>query len=393
MQHVMATMNGGANAFIPHGFCYSWNWKLLSLHVVSDGLIGLSYVVISAALTYLVMKARREIPFSTMFIAFGVFIVACGFTHFIEILTLWRPAYWFSGFVKAVTALASVITAALMPRVVPVVIRTIREANASQEQKIQLAAAIEANEAKSQFMATMSHELRTPLNAIVGYADLLDSEVAGTINTEQRSFLRRLASSASHLLELITQVLEFERVSTGVERPFMDMVNITVLLSDALSLVAPVAAQKRLAVRAEIPEGLIFVTDATKVKQIVLNLLSNAVKYTERGEVVLKAQASPSGLLIEVADTGIGIAPSDQARIFDPFWQADRSLTRTAGGAGLGLAIADRFTRLIDGSLHVESEAGAGTKFSLKLPPGVLPDHQISYSTYTAPRVGVLRTV
>src|SRR5262249_24386640 len=97
MQHMMAAMQGATESFLPHGVCYSWNWKLLSLHVASDALIGLSYVVISAALTYLVMKARREIPFSAMFIAFGVFIVACGFTHFIEILTLWRPAYWFAG--------------------------------------------------------------------------------------------------------------------------------------------------------------------------------------------------------------------------------------------------------------------------------------------------------
>ena len=393
MQHMMTAMQGATEAFIPHGFCYSWNWKLLSLHVVSDGLIGLSYVVISAALTYLVMKARREIPFSAMFIAFGVFIVACGFTHFIEILTLWRPAYWFSGAVKAVTAIASVITAALMPKVVPVVIRTIREANASEEQRIRLAAAMEANEAKSQFMATMSHELRTPLNAIVGYADLMDAEVAGPINREQRSYLGRLSMSARHLLDLITQVLEFERISTGVERPFMDMVNITAVLDDTLALVAPVAAQKRLALRAEVPDGLVFVTDATKVRQIVLNLLSNAVKYTEEGEVLLKAQLVPSGLVIEVSDTGIGIAPQDQARIFDPFWQADRSLTRKAGGAGLGLAIADRFTRLIDGSLRVESEPGAGTKFYLKLPAGVLPEHQVTSTSYASPRLGVLRTV
>ena len=392
MEHLMAAAQGAADGFIPHGFCYSWNWKLLSLHVVSDALIGLSYVVISAALTYLVMKARREIPFSAMFIAFGVFIVACGFTHFIEILTLWRPAYWFAGVVKAITAVASVVTAALMPKVVPVVIRTIRDANASQEQKIRLAAAMEANEAKSQFMATMSHELRTPLNAIVGYADLLDSEVAGPINNEQRSFLKRLGTSAAHLLGLITQVLEFERISTGVERPFMEMVDVSHLLRETLTLVAPVAAQKHIELRAEIPGGLTFVTDATKVRQIVLNLLSNAVKYTERGEVSLTARYAPSGLVIEVADTGIGIEPRDQPRIFDPFWQADRSLTRTAGGAGLGLAIADRFTRLIDGSLRVESEPGVGTKFWLKLPAGVLPDSQVAQATY-APRLGVLRTV
>ena len=124
----------------------------------------------------------------------------------------------------------------------------------------------------------------------------------------------------------------------------------------------------------------------------MLNLLSNAVKYTETGAVTLKAQLVPSGLVIEVADTGIGIDARDQARIFDPFWQADRSLTRRAGGAGLGLAIADRFTRLIDGSLRVESQPGVGTTFYLKLPAAVLPEHQVVQPSYTG-RLGVLRPV
>src|SRR5689334_5457639 len=146
----------------------AWGWPLLTLHALSDAVIGLSFVVISAALTYLGIKARRDIPFSAMFIALGVFLVACAFTHFVEIVTLWQPAFWFSGVSKAATAIASVVTAALMPRIIPVAIQTVRELRTVEEQRVRLETAIQANEAKSQFMATMSHELRTPLNAIVG---------------------------------------------------------------------------------------------------------------------------------------------------------------------------------------------------------------------------------
>src|SRR5678815_5125861 len=106
MLHLMIAWQAGASSFIPGGFCYSWDWKLLTLHAASDGLIGLSYVGIAGALTYLVIKARRDIPFSPMFIAFGLFIVACAFTHFVEMVTLWRPAYWLSAAVKTVTAVA-----------------------------------------------------------------------------------------------------------------------------------------------------------------------------------------------------------------------------------------------------------------------------------------------
>jgi len=379
MLQLLTAAQSAASDFIPHGFCYSWNWKLLTLHAVSDGLIGLSFVVIAAALTYLVIRARREIPFSPIFLAFGLFILACAATHFVEIVTLWRPAYWLSGAVKAITAIAAVTTAAFMPRVVRVVIKTMRDARAAEDQRVRLAAATEANEAKSAFMATMSHELRTPLNAIVGYVDLLDAEVAGPINLDQRGFISRLRTSASHLLELITQVLEFERISTGRERAFMERVDISKLLSDAAALVAPIAAQKRIRLITEVPTGLTFVTDATKVRQIVLNLLSNAVKYTEEGGVTLRAKIGASSLVVEVSDTGVGISPDDQQRIFDPFWQADRSLTRKVGGTGLGLSIAERFARVVDGSLLVESSLGRGTTFYLKVPAGALPDHEELY--------------
>ena len=370
---------------IGQGFGYSWGWKLLTLHVVSDALIGLSFIVISAALTYLGVKARREIQFSTMFVAFGAFLVACALAHFVEIVTLWTPAYWFSGVFKAATAVASVITAALMPRIVPIAIRTVREIGTAEESRHRLETAIQANEAKSQFMATMSHELRTPLNAIVGYTDLLENEIAGPLNEQQGKFLARLRLSAAHLLALITQVLDFERIEAGRDTVVMERADVGQILHEAVALVSPAADQKHIRLSADIPNGLYFVTDVGKVRQIVLNLLSNALKYTDKGEVSLRATIGASGLRMEVVDTGIGIVAEDQSRIFDPFWQADRRLTRKAGGAGLGLAIVDRFTHSLDGSLRVESEPGHGTTFAVLIPPGALPGTSTTNATLRTP--------
>jgi signal transduction histidine kinase len=360
------------SGFIPQAST-AWDWPLLTLHVVSDALIGLSFVVIAAASIYLGIKGKRAVPFGAMFIGAGVFLVACAVAHFVQIATLWEPALWFSGWSKAVAAVAAVITAALMPRIVPVAVKTVREIGAVEEQRVRLETAIQANEAKSQFMATMSHELRTPLNAIVGYTDLLENEIAGPINEQQGKFLARLRLSAAHLLALITQVLDFERIEAGRDTVVMERADIGHLLHEAVTLVSPAADQKHIRLSTDIPTGLFFVTDVGKVRQIVLNLLSNALKYTDKGEVALRATIGMSGLRIEVVDTGIGIVAEDQPRIFDPFWQADRRLTRKAGGAGLGLAIVDRFTHSLDGSLRVESEPGHGTTFAVLIPPGALP--------------------
>jgi signal transduction histidine kinase len=375
MHHTTTPAQDAVN-FLPHGFCYLWDWKLLTLHVVADGLIGIAYVVISAALVYLVYRARREIPFSAMFIAFGVFIVACGMTHFVEILTLWRPAYWFAGLVKAITAIASVVTAAVMPRVVPVALRAVHEAHIAGERRIRLAAALEANEAKSQFMATMSHELRTPLNAIVGYTDLLENQIAGPITDKQRQFLGRLRASAAHLLGLITQVLDFERIEAGRDPIDLERVDIAQVLRESATLLAPAAEQKGITLITSIHGGQLFVTDPLKVRQIALNLLSNAVKYTDQGQVSMRATVDPTlnALHIDVRDTGIGIAADDQQRIFDPFWQADQRMTRRVGGTGLGLSIVDRFTRALGGVVQVESEPAKGTRFVVMIPGGNLPE-------------------
>ena len=365
----LAALAVSTSGFLPHGYCYLWDRPLLFTHLTSDLAIGVSYVAISLALAYLVYRARKEMPFSIVFIAFGAFIVACGVTHFMEVITLWHPWYWLSGGVKVVTAVASVTTALAMPGTVSKATTMLRDARSAEEHRVQLAAATRADQAKTQFMATMSHELRTPLNAIIGYNDLLTLGLCGPISTEQEEKLSRMKQSAKHLLGLINAVLDFERIQAGGEQVIPESMDLGELLRSTAADIEPMATQKGLRVLVEPPASPItMVTDSLKLRQVVLNLLSNAVKYTNVGLVMLHAEVRGDMVLIQVRDTGIGIAPEHRERIFDPFWQADQRLTREVGGTGLGLSIVQRLVTLLGGEIIVTSVQGQGSTFTVRLP-------------------------
>jgi signal transduction histidine kinase len=226
-----------------------------------------------------------------------------------------------------------------------------------------------ANGAKSDFLAVMSHELRTPLSAIMGYQELLSDGISGPINEHQAQQLGRIKASARHLLSLIDEILTFTRIDAGREEVELAETSVTSVLKEAAELIDPLAKEKRLPVEIVPPQpDIVLETDTTKVRQMIVNLLSNAVKFTDGGRITLSAQQQGEEVMINVADTGIGISEEYLQRIFEPFWQLEQKATRRAGGTGLGLTVTKRLAMLLGGDVSVRSRPEEGTTFTISLP-------------------------
>ncbi|WP_286610540.1 sensor histidine kinase [Variovorax jilinensis] len=231
-----------------------------------------------------------------------------------------------------------------------------------------------ANHHKSQFLANMSHELRTPLNAVIGFSEVLGAQMFGPLNDKQLEYLRDISSSGHHLLTLINDVLDLSKIEAGRMELDLSCFDLGLLLDNALTLVRERAQRNALALSLEVGDGLeAWVADARKVKQVVVNLLSNAVKFTPAGgSVRLRARRieddGRSLAEVAVSDTGVGIAPEDQALVFEEFRQAGSDHLRKAEGTGLGLSLARRFVELHGGTLTVASRLGEGATFTFVLP-------------------------
>jgi signal transduction histidine kinase len=227
-----------------------------------------------------------------------------------------------------------------------------------------------ASRHKSEFLANMSHELRTPLNAIIGFSEVLAERMFGDVNEKQAEYLQDILSSGRHLLSLINDILDLSKVEAGRIELELGRFHLPTALDNALTLIRERATRHGITltqtVAAEVGD---IVADERKVKQILLNLLSNAVKFTpEGGRVGLTATAAEDVIRIAVSDTGIGIAPEDQAAIFEEFRQVGRDDAREQEGTGLGLTLAKKFVELHGGQIGVRSQVGQGSTFTFTLP-------------------------
>jgi len=333
-----------------------------------------------------------------MFLAFGGFIIACGGTHVMEVLTLWEPLFWTAADVKIVTAVASVGTAIALPPLVPRVLAlldaaklsetrrvAVMESNERLEQRIaertaDLEAALAreqdlraraeaANRSRDEFLGLVSHELRTPLNAILGWSSiLLNPDIPHAVREKG---LAGIARSARAQAQVVDDLLDTSRVIAGKLRIAHEPVAVIAVIDEALETIQPSAQVKGVAIKYEnqVP-GAVVVGDAQRIQQIVWNLLTNAVKFTSRsGTIRVSLVESGPQLKITVEDSGIGIDPGFLPHVFDRFSQADSSPTRSQSGLGLGLALVRHLVELHGGCVSVASDGvGRGATFTVSLP-------------------------
>jgi two-component system, sensor histidine kinase len=375
--------------YLPHGFCIAWNPQLLAMHVISDLLIAIAYFSIPIGIVY-VAKKRPDAELQPIYYLFAAFILACGVTHVMGILTLWVPLYYTQGITKIVTALVSVATAIyLLPKLKHIMalpdlgkltqintalaqeIVSRRQSEASLRQSQELA--LQAQKTQAAFLANMSHEIRTPMNGVLGTLDLLlDTE----LKPEQLQLAAASKRSAASLLSLLNDILDISKVESGqltLRHSPLELADVFADVEAALAFDANSKGIELLCPAERVP-NTIYLGDSVRMRQILLNLVGNAIKFTDVGHVKVVCQevsrtAQQAVLEFTVKDTGIGIAPEHQKNLFKRFTQVDNSSTRRAQGSGLGLAIVKELVELMGGKVRLHSEPGRGTEivFSLKL--------------------------
>ena len=368
-------LRGRTEGFLhPHGYCYLWDRALVTSHVGADLLIGVAYVAISMTLAYLVYRVRHLLPFHWMFLAFGLFILTCGATHFMDVWTLWFADFWASAALKIVTAVASVATALALPPVIPQVVRLLHAANVSEQRGAQLEAerkireeAQAQSQARDLFLATLSHELRTPLNAMSGWTHVLQRAEDAQTRQKAVEAIQRNVALQTRLVEDMLDVSAILTRQLALKVAHMDL---AAVVREAAEPSRGAAAAKGLQFALHLPDAPVYIQgDEARLHQVVSNVLSNAIKFTERGGVTVTVTAHAGMAVIRVSDTGMGIDPLFLPKVFDVFAQADQSSTRSTGGLGLGLAIVRHLVERHGGRVQAESNgSGSGTVVEIHLP-------------------------
>lgn len=347
---------------MPHEFCYLRDPKLVWLHVTSDALIGLAYVSISLTLAYLVYRASRDIPFNWVFLAFGLFIVSCGLTHFMEVWVIWDSVYWLSGYVKVVTAAASVATAVALFPLLPKVFAFIAEARKSEARRAEIE---QLNLELERFNYSVAHDLRAPLRGISGFGQALREDYAEELPPQARDYIQRMQDSAERMDGLISDLLKYATIGRqDLRLRPIDLKDVIAMSENFLR-----AEIEDSGAEIVVPPDLPRVRgDLTLLQVAFQNLIGNALKFVAPGvrpRVVISWTGTESTVTVRVTDNGLGVPPEAQERIFRIF----ERFHPTHPGTGIGLPIVQRAVERLGGRVGVApGESGAGTTFWVELP-------------------------
>jgi two-component system, chemotaxis family, CheB/CheR fusion protein len=253
--------------------------------------------------------------------------------------------------------------------VVLTLVETTARKHAELERESLLTRVRAASTAKSNFISAMSHEFRTPLNAILGYAEILREGAVGPLSVDQQAKLERIADNARHLEQMVKEILASARGEQVAIVIDCGVVDVNAVVREVAKSLESLAVAKRLGITVDVAQNATnIITDATKLRQILVNLLGNAIRYTDRGRVSLRARVDGETIIFEVEDTGIGIAPEHLEQIFERFWQVDQTNTKLRGGTGLGLVVTRDLAHALGGDVEVESAMGRGSIFRVRLP-------------------------
>lgn len=346
---------GLAQEFMPHGHCYLWTPWLVVLHAGSDALIGLAYVAIPIALL-MVIRQRRDLPFSWMFVLFGIFIVACGATHLVEIWNIWHSNYWFSGGVKFVTAAASIPTAYLLFRLLP----TIRSMPTRDDLVYANRALENANYELKQFSSAVSHDLRAPLRRMAGFSEALRNNHSEQLGEQGQHYLDRIQEASRNMEGIIDDLLSLSRLQQ--EALQYETVDISGLAKRIMTELREEDPRHR--VEVDIQSGLELRGDTNMLTIALKNLLSNAWKFSkEQSPARIRVGKTTVGdrRVIFVNDNGVGFDMSLAHNLFLPFQRLHDGSRYP--GTGIGLTIVDRIIRKHGGQIWAESGKGEGSTF------------------------------
>jgi signal transduction histidine kinase len=372
---IVATVIGGVIAFeafdisvfkrigLAHEYCYQREPRLIWLHVVSDVLIGTAYVSISATLGYLVYKASQGIPFNWVFLAFGLFIVSCGLTHFMEVWVIWEPVYWMSGYVKVITAAASVATAIALFPLVPKIFRLIAAARQSEQRRVEIE---QLNQELERFNYSVAHDLRGPLRGISGFSQALREDCGAEMSPTATGYLDRIQGSVERMDVLISDLLKYATITR--QELQLRRVELSELARATLQLLEGEIRQRRAEVIVTEPLPAVR-GDPTLLQVVFQNLVGNAMKFVApevKPRVEISARHEPgNSVLVHVTDNGIGIPAEGRQRAFRMFERFERKHE----GTGIGLPLVHRAIERMGGTLGItDGPAGRGTTFWFRLP-------------------------